>query len=156
MTPEEVLLDESINLPAPPEPAGVYEPIVRCGNLLYLSGHIPPASDVRYVGRVGEDVDVETAQQAAEYVARQMLATVRKEIGSLNHVVRPVKVTGFVRCTPEFTDIPAVVNGFSKVLTKVFGSQGRCARSSLGIASLPGGVCVEVEAIFEVDAKTPR
>ena len=156
MTPEETLLHESINLPAPPEAIGVYEPIVRSGNLLFLSGHIAPPSDRRFVGRVGEDVDVETAAKAADYVARQMLSTVKMEIGSLDHVVRPVKVTGFVRCTPDFTDVPAVVNGFSKVLTQVFGGQGRCARSAVGVASLPAGVCVEVEAIFEVRPDTPR
>ena len=156
MTPEETLLHESINLPAPPEPMGVYEPIVRCGNLLFLSGHTANPKDPRFVGRVGEDVDVETAQQAADYVARQMLATVKMEVGSLDHVVRPVKVTGFVQCAPEFTDVPAVINGFSKVLTKVFGGRGRCARSAVGVASLPAGVCVEVEAIFEVRPDAPR
>ncbi len=156
MTPEETLLHDSINLPAPPEPMGVYEPIVRCGNLLYLSGHTADPADPRFVGRVGDDVTLETAQKAADYVARQMLATVKREIGSLDHVVRPVKATGFVQCTPDFTQVPAVINGFSKVLTKVFGGQGRAARSAVGVASLPAGVCVEVEAIFEVKPNTPR
>ncbi|MEM9703897.1 MAG: RidA family protein [Planctomycetota bacterium] len=156
MTPEEILLHESINLPAPPEAIGVYEPVVRSGNHLYLSGHIPPLADPRFAGRVGETVDLETAQKAAEFVGRQMLATVRMEIGSLDHVLRPVKVAGFVQCTPDFTDVPKVINGFSQVLTKVFGAQGRCARSAVGVASLPAGVCVEVEAIFEVKPNTPR
>ncbi|NNJ25184.1 hypothetical protein LzC2_12520 [Planctomycetes bacterium LzC2] len=156
MTPEETLLHDSINLPAPPEAIGVYEPIVRCGNLLFLSGHIAPPADPRFVGRVGDDVTLETAQKAADYVARQMLSTVRMEVGSLDHVLRPVKVTGFVQCTPDFRDVPKVINGFSQMLTKVFGGQGRCARSAVGVASLPAGVCVEVEAIFEVKPNTPR
>ena len=156
MTPEDALLHEGINLPAPPEPLGVYEPAVRSGNLLFLSGHVAPKADPRFVGRVGDGVDLETAQQAADHVARQMLATVKMAVGSLDRVERPVKVTGFVQCTPEFTEVPAVVNGFSKVLTKVFGGNGRCARSAVGVASLPAGVCVEVEAVFELKPNTPR
>ena len=156
MTPEEALLHESINLPAPPEPMGVYEPAVRSGNMLYLSGHVAPPTDRRFVGRVGDDVDLETAQKAADYVGRQLLATVKMEVGSLDHVVRPVKLTGFVQCAPDFTSVPAVVNGASKVMTKVFGAAGRSARSAVGVQSLPAGVCVEIEAVFELKPGAPR
>ena len=156
MTPEEALLHESINLPAPPEPMGVYEPFVRSGNLLWLSGHTAPAADPRFVGRVGEDVTPETARKAADYVARQLLSTVKLAVGSLNHVARPVKLTGFVQCTPDFTEVPGVINGASRVLTKVFGGNGRCARSAVGVSSLPAGVCVEIEAVFELRPDAPR
>ena len=156
MTPEEALLHESINLPAPPEPMGVYEPAVRCGNLLYLSGHVASPEDPRFVGRVGDDVDLETAQKAADYVGRQLLSTVKMEVGSLDRVVRPVKLTGFVQCTEDFTSVPAVINGASKVMTKVFGAPGRSARSAVGVQSLPAGVCVEIEAVFELKPDAPR
>ena len=156
MTPEEALLHEGLNLPAPPEPMGVYEPAVRAGDLLFLCGHVASPQDPRWVGRVGDGVEVETAQKAADYVARQTLATVKMAVGSLDHVERPVKVTGFVSCTPDFTDVPAVINGFSKVMTKVFGAAGRCARSAVGVASLPAGVCVEVESVFLLKKDAPR
>ena len=156
MTPEEALLHEGINLPAPPEPMGVYEPFVRSGDLLWLSGHVAPPADPRFVGRVGDDVDLETAQKAAEFVGRQLLSTAKLAVGSLDHVVRPVKLTGFVKCTPDFTEVPAVINAASRVMAKVFGGPGRSARSAVGVASLPAGVCVEIEAVFELKPDTPR
>ena len=156
MTPEETLLHEGINLPAPPEPIGLYEPCVRAGGLLFLSGHIAPPADRRFVGRVGDTVDLETAQKAAEFVGRQLLSTVKLAVGSLDHVRRPVKLTGFVNATAEFTDVPAVLDGCSRVMTKVFGGPGRAARSAVGVASLPKGVCVEIEAVFELTPDAPR
>ena len=156
MTPEEALLHEGLNLPAPPEPMGAYEPFVRSGNLLWLSGHVASPKDPRWVGRVGEDVDAETAEKAANFVGRQLLSTVKMAVGSLDHVVRPLKLTGFVQCAPDFTDVPAVINGASKVMTKVFSAHGRCARSAVGVASLPGGACVEIEAVFELKPDAPR
>ena len=156
MTPEETLRHESITLPAPPEPIGAYEPAVRSGDLLYLSGHIAPTSDPRFRGRVGEGVDLDTAQQAAEFVGRQLLSTVKLHAGSLDHVVRPVKLTGFVACGPAFTDHPAVIDAASRVMVKVFGAAGRAARAAVGVASLPKGTCVEIEAVFELKPDAPR
>ena len=150
MLPEEELDAHNINLPAPPEAAGIYEPVVRTGNLLFVAGHIAPVDDPRFAGRVGADVSPEDAKAGAEYVARQMLSSVKMHLGSLNDVARVVKVNGYVRCTPEFNAVSGVIDGFSHVLTAVFGSHGRAARAAIGVASLPGGTCVEVEAVFEV------
>ena len=156
MTPEEALLHESINLPAPPKPMGIYEPFVRCGDLLYLSGHVAPVADPQFVGKVGAGVDPETAKKAANRVARQMLSTVKLAVGSLDHVARPVKLTGYVQCTPDFHDVSAVINGASRVFTKVFAAEGRCARSAVGVTSLPANACVELEAVFELKPDAPR
>jgi enamine deaminase RidA (YjgF/YER057c/UK114 family) len=134
-----------ISLPEPPAPAGMYAPVVQVGNLLYLAGHIPSAR-----GKVGADVSEEQAAAAATEVAHLMLATIRGHLGTLDRVERVVKVFGLVNCTPDFVNIPQVINGFSRVLLDVFGDAGRAARSAVGAASLPLGVPVEVEAIIEV------
>ena len=150
MLPEEELTAHNINLPAPPEAAGIYEPVVRSGDLLFVAGHIAPVEDRRFAGRVGGGVSPEDARAGAEYVARQMLSSVKRHLGSLNDVRRVVKVNGYVQCTPEFTAVSGVIDGFSHVMTTVFGADGRAARAAVGVASLPRGTCVEVEAVFEV------
>lgn len=140
------LTELGITLPEAPAPAGMYSPVVQVGDLLYLAGHIPTQAR----GKVGSSVTEQEANAAAEEVARLMLATIRNHLGTLDRVEQIVKVFGLVNCTPEFTSIPQVVNGFSQVMLNVFGEAGRAARSAVGAASLPLGVPVEVEAVVQV------
>jgi len=150
---EEQLKNLKLELPTIPKSTGsLIVPCVRAGELLFVSGHTPVGADGKsVVGKLGKDMDVKQGQEAARLVALRVLSVVRNELGSLDRVVRLVKVLGMVNCTPEFTQSPAVVNGFSEVLVQVFGdAAGKGARSAVGMVSLPGGVPVEVEAIFQV------
>ena len=150
---EERLKSLKIDLPVIPKTAGsLIVPCVRVGELLYVSGHTPVGADGKpVVGKLGQDMDVKQGQDAARLVALRVLSVVRAELGSLDKVVRVVKTLGMVNCTPEFTQTPQVVNGFSELLVQVFGDEaGKGARSAVGMSSLPGGVPVEVEVILQV------
>jgi enamine deaminase RidA (YjgF/YER057c/UK114 family) len=127
-------------------------PGVRVGNLLFMSGHGPRGEDGRYVtGKVGADLDADAGYAAGRAAGTTMLAAMRELLGgSLDSVVRVVKVLGMVNATPDFTQQPRVVNGFSELLIEVFGDNGRGARSAVGVGSLPGGWAIEVEGIFEL------
>ncbi len=141
-----------LELPPAPEPKGLYKPLVIVGNLAYTSGHLPlrPSGEL-VVGRVGAELDQEAGQEAARLAGLAILATLRKELGTLDRVRRVVKVLGMVNSTPDFTAQPAVVNGCSQLLADVFGADaGVGARSAVGVAALPAGVPVEIEAIFEI------
>jgi len=157
MTAEQRLqakLDElGVEMPPAPGAKGVYTPLLIHGNVAYASGHLPVRPDGELVtGRLGEGLDVEAGYEAARLVGLGMLATLRSGLGSLDRVRRVVKVLGAVNCTPDFTAQPAVVNGFSELLVEVFGPEaGVAARSALGVASLPLGVPVEIEALFEIE-----
>jgi enamine deaminase RidA (YjgF/YER057c/UK114 family) len=144
-----------LNLPLPPapEPKGLYKPLVVVGNLAYTSGHLPiTATGDLVTGRVGADVDQKAGQDAARLTGLTILATLRKELGSLDRVRRVVKVLGLVQCTPDFTAHPAVINGCSELFAQVFGPDaGVGARSAFGVAALPLNVPVEIEAIFEIE-----
>jgi enamine deaminase RidA (YjgF/YER057c/UK114 family) len=139
-------------LPPAPKPVGLYKPVLIVGNLAYVSGHGPLRSDGTLVlGRVGADLDVEGGQAAARQTALAMLATLKSSLGSLDRVVRVVKLLGLVRCTDDFGQSPAVINGCSQVFVDLWGSDcGIGVRSALGTNSLPGGMAVEVEGIFEI------
>ena len=152
MSAEAKLAELGITLPAAPTPAGSYVPVRRTGNLLFTAGQIPTTDGkVSHQGVVGADVDLGTANEAARVCALNGLAAVRRELGSLDRIVSVVKVTGFVRSAPGFTDQPKVVNGTSDFLIEVFGEAGKHARSAVGVSELPLGVCVEVEFVFEVE-----
>jgi enamine deaminase RidA (YjgF/YER057c/UK114 family) len=149
MTADDRLRELGLELPAPPAPMATYSTAVRHGDLLYVSGTGPLRPDGTYVqGRLGETMDLAAGQVAARLAALAMLATVKNHAGSLDAVVRIVKVLGFVRCTPDFGDHPRVMNGFSDLMVQVFGEAGLGARSALGASALPVGIAVEVEAIF--------
>jgi enamine deaminase RidA (YjgF/YER057c/UK114 family) len=151
MSIAERLAELGIELPPPPTPAGTYVPGVRTGDLVYLSGTGPKRPDGSYVtGRVGAEVDLAAANEAARLTGIQLLASLRSVIGDLDHVVRLVKVLGMVDCAPGFNNTPAVIDGCSQLFVDVFGEAGRGARSAVGMAALPFGICVEIEAIFEV------
>jgi enamine deaminase RidA (YjgF/YER057c/UK114 family) len=143
----------NVKLPDTPAPAGNYVPAVRTGNLLFIAGQIPlEDGQLRFVGKLGRDFGVEEGQKAARLCALNILAQTSRALeGSLDRVVRCVRVCGFVNSTPEFTDQPQVVNGASDFLVAVLGDAGRHARAAVGCSSLPRGVAVEVEAVFEVD-----
>lgn len=142
----------NLELPPAPKAVGVYRPAVEIDGLLYLSGHGPLQSDGSLIrGRVGEDLDTTAGYNAARQTGLAILATLRKHCGSFDRVSRLVKTFGLVQATPAFTDHPAVINGFSELMRDVFGEEhGVAARSAVGAASLPAGMAVEIEAIFEL------
>lgn len=147
------LKELGITLPTPPPPIATYVPAVKVGNLLFVAGHGPAAgSDGKTpAGKVGKDLTLEQGRAAARLVGLNVLATVRTSLGSLDRVVRVVKVLGMVNAVPDFTQQPQVVNGFSDLLVEVFGEErGKGARSAVGMGSLPNNIPVEVEAILEV------
>ena len=153
MSAEARLAELGIELSTAPKPMGVYKPIVIAGNMAYLSGHGPLKSDGKLItGRLGLDMDVEAGFEAARVTGLAMLSTLQTNLGSLDKVKRLVKLLGLVRSTDGFDQQPAVINGCSELFRDVFGEEnGVAARSALGTNSLPGGIAVEIEAIFEVE-----
>jgi enamine deaminase RidA (YjgF/YER057c/UK114 family) len=139
-------------LPPAPKPVGLYKPMLIVGNLAYLSGHGPLQPDGKLIlGRVGADLTLEQGQAAARQTGLAMLATLKSGLGSLDRVVRVVKLLGLVKCTDEFEQSPAVINGCSQLFVDLWGTDlGIGVRSALGTNALPSGMAVEVEAIFEI------
>lgn len=152
MSHEARLAALQLELPPAPRPVGIYRPIVVAGNLAYLSGHGPLQPDgTLMVGCVGQDVDQRAGYLAARQTGLAILATLRDALGSLDRVRRVVKVLGLVNAVAGFDQQPAVINGCSELFAEVFGEEhGVGARSAVGAASLPCGMTVEVEAIFEL------
>ncbi len=153
MTADAKLAELKLELPPAPKPAGVYKPVVLCGNMAYVSGHGPLNSDgTLTTGRVGDSLDQQAGYDAARQTGLAILATLRANLGSLNRVKRIVKALGMVNCTSDFEQHPAVINGFSELMAQVFGDDaGVGARSAVGMGSLPGNIPVEVEVIFEIE-----
>lgn len=141
-----------LSLPAAALPVANYVPFVKTGHLVFVAGQIPLLNGaVHYTGVVGLDVTVEEAVNAARLCGLNILAQVKTACdGDLDRVVRVVKLTGFVAANAHFTDHPKVINGASDLMVEVFGDAGRHARAAVGAPSLPRGVPVEVDAIFEV------
>lgn len=146
------LADLGITLPDAAAPAANYVPFVRAGALLHVSGQLPRAEDGTLVtGRLGAELGVPEGQAAARLCALHLLAQVRAACdGDLHAVSRVVKLGAFVNSTPDFTDQPQVVNGASDLMVAVLGAAGRHARSAVGCPSLPFGVAVEIDAVFEL------
>ena len=152
-TPEERVAQLGLELDGrvATNPAGVFYPAVLVGDLAYVSGQVPRNPDgTCVVGKCGDDMSDEDAVEAARIVGLTMLATMRQQFGSLDNVLRVVKVNGFVNCTLEYTKQPAVVNGLANLLIDVFGPAGKSSRSAVGCSGLPLGVPVEAEAIVEL------
>ena len=127
-------------------------PGVKVGNLLYCSGRGPDSDPENlWKGKVGREYSTEEGYAAARWCAVGLLAQARAVLGDLDRIKRVVKVLGMVNCTPNFEDQPQVINGASDFLVEIFGEGGRHARSAVGMSSLPSGIPVEVEVIFEVD-----
>jgi len=147
----ETLASLGITLPTAPAPAANYVPFVRSGNLLYVSGQVSMDADGLVRGKLGENMSVEDAQKAARLCALNLLSQVSAACdGDLNKVAQVVKLTGFVNSTPDFNQHPQVVNGASDLMAEVFGDAGKHARAAVGSSSLPLGVAVEVEGIFQL------
>ena len=140
-----------VTLPDAPAPAANYVPFVQVGNTLYVSGQISSGPDGFITGKLGETLSVEQGAAAAKTCAISLLAQVKAACGGdIDRLVRVVKLTGFVNSTPDFGDQPKVVNGASDFLAEALGDAGRHSRSAVSAASLPFGVAVEVEGIFEI------
>ena len=148
---EAKLKEMGLTVPEPPPPGGNYIPARRTGNVVFLSGVTPSRPDgTSFTGKLGRDLTVEEGYAAAQNCALKLLANLKKEIGDLDKVTKVIKLLGMVNSDPDFTQPPAVVNGCSDLLVNVLGDAGRHARSAVGLATLPGGVAVEVEMIVEV------
>lgn len=152
MSADERIAELGIDLTQPSSPIANYVPAVRVGNLLFLSGHGPrkgTSSDM-VTGKVGVDLSVEEGYEAARLVGIQLLASIKRELGSLDKVKRCVKVLGMVNAAPDFGGQPSVINGFSDLMVEVFGENGKHARSAVGMGSLPNNIAVEIELIVEL------
>jgi len=140
-----------VTLPDAPAPAANYVPQARVGDLVFVSGQIPTGTDGLITGQLGADMTVEAGREAAKICAINLLAQVRAACdGDLDRLVRVVKLTGFVNATADFTQHPQVINGASDFLVEALGEAGRHTRSAVGSPSLPLGVAVEIEGIFQV------
>lgn len=146
------LSELAIELPAAAAPAANYVPYVVTGSLVFVSGQITLSNgQLLYRGRLGDSLSVEDGYQAARLCGLNLIAQLREAcLGELDRVRRVVRLGGFVNCTPEFTDHPKVINGASDLMVEVFGDHGRHARAAVGAPSLPLGVAVEVDGVFEV------
>ena len=149
---EKRLEELGITLPPPATPVANYVTTVQTGNLVFTSGHGPGSGQgAIYKSQLGKDATVEQGYQSARQVAINIISTLKHALGDLDRVKRVVKVVGFVNSAPTFTEQPAVVNGASDLFVQVFGDKGKHARSAVGMAQLPGGIPVEVEAVVEIE-----
>jgi enamine deaminase RidA (YjgF/YER057c/UK114 family) len=151
MSADKRLTDLGLTLPSPPKPIGNYVPFRLAGNLLFLSGVGPRRADETMItGKVGADLTVEQAYEAAKWCGINLLVNMIAAIGTLERVDTVLKVLGMVNAVPSFTDHPKVIDGCTDLFVHVFGEGGRPARSAVGMGSLPRNISVEVEAIVLV------
>ena len=152
MSAEQKLMELGLELPPAPSAVGVYKPAVTVGNICYTSGHVPLTTAGEMIkGCVGRDADQQAGYEAARQCGLTILSTLKMHLGNLDRVHRVVKLVGMVNCTADFIGQPAVINGCSELFGEVFGEDlGIGARSAVGMVSLPLGVMVEIEAIFEL------
>ncbi|OXB03258.1 RidA family protein [Flavobacterium pectinovorum] len=150
-TPEQKIKQLGVELPQIPESLGSYQDMVRVGNLVFLSGRGPLKADGKYIiGKVGQDLTANEGYQAARLTAINQLAILKQTFGSLDKIKRIIKVNGYVHTADSFTEQSKVMNGFSDLLIEVFGEQGKHARTSVGVFTLPQNMAIEVEMIVEV------
>ena len=148
---EDKLKELGHTLPGQGTPGGNYVPAVTTGNLVYTAGHVARRPDGNLVaGKLGTDLTVDEGYEAARITALNLLGSLKAEIGDLDRVTRVVKLLCMVNSAPDFGQQPAVANGASDLLVEIFGDRGKHARSAVGMAGLPNGVCVEIEIIVEV------
>jgi enamine deaminase RidA (YjgF/YER057c/UK114 family) len=143
----------NIELPPAPPRGGVYQPVLIVGNQAFFSGHGPYQSDGTYIcGKVGADIDVAAGQAAARQTGLAILASMKAHLGSLDRIKRVIKLLGLVDCPPDFKEHPQVINGCSELYRDIFGEDaGVGVRSAVGMGSLPGGMAVEIEGVFEIE-----
>jgi enamine deaminase RidA (YjgF/YER057c/UK114 family) len=150
-TAEQRLRQLGINLPAPPEPFGIYAEAVQTGNLLFLTGMLPTVGrEAKFTGRIGAELDVETGRKAAHLAALNALAVAQQHLGSLDKVKRIVRLGVLVATSGDVREHPKIADGASELLQEVFGKDKSPSRLVYGVASLPLGVPVELELIFEI------
>ena len=142
------LRELGITLPEPPAPGGIFVPVSVAGNLAFVAGHAAqlPGGEL-IAGVIGRDLDVQAARNAVRMTTLRCLASLRASLGELGRVERVAKVLGMLRATPDFTDHPLVMDACTSLLIDVFGPHTTPARSAVGMGSLPGGTCVEIEMI---------
>ena len=152
MSAEQNLKKLNINLPKAPDPVGAYVASKIVGNLIFISGQLPLDSEGKLIkGKVGKELSLEQGQECAKFCALNLLAQLKKISGSLDKVKGCVKITGYVNSIDSFVDQPKVINGASDTMVKVFGEAGMHTRAAVSVNSLPLGVAVEVDAIFELN-----
>lgn len=149
-TPTENLKKLGIELPEPLKPVANFVPVVQTGNLIFISGQVSAGPSGRIVGRLGDTMTLKDGYEAARYCGINLLAQCKAYLGDLSRIERVVKLGGFVNATPDFVDIPKVINGCSDLMVEVLEDKGCHARFAVGAVSLPGGVAVEVGGIFEI------
>jgi enamine deaminase RidA (YjgF/YER057c/UK114 family) len=148
---EDKVKELGLTVPDVAKPVAAYVPAVLCGDHVYTSGQIPLVKgEVKYKGKLGQELSIEDGYEAAKICALNCLAAVKSVAGSLDNIEKVIKVVGFVNSAENFTDQPKVVNGASELIGKVFGSAGEHARSAVGVSQLPLGVAVEVEMIVKL------
>ena len=151
MSIDQRLAELGITLPEPAAPVAAYVPAVEQDGMLHISGQISFAEDGSLIkGRLGADMDLDSGVAAARRCGIMLLAQIKSALGSLDQVERVVKLGVFVNSTPDFVDQPKIANGASELMQDVFGDAGKHARSAVGVAVLPLGVAVEVDAIVAV------
>lgn len=151
MSYEQQLKQLGLELPAPPKPVANYVPVVRTGDLLFLSGVLPSRDGLLVMtGKLGENLTVEQGAEAARVAVLNGLSIIRSVAGSLDRVKQIVKMVGYIASAPGFTDQPQVLNGASDLLVSLFGDAGRHARVAVGAAELPRHAPVEIELIVQV------
>jgi enamine deaminase RidA (YjgF/YER057c/UK114 family) len=150
---EEKIKSIGIILPIPPTPAGSYIPVVKSGNLLYVSGQIPMIDGkVAFTGKVSDE-NIETAIESARICAINILAQIKKELGGFEKISKIVRLTGFVNSLPEFTQHPKVINAASDLFYEIFGESGKHSRIAVGVSSLPLNSMTEIDAIIEISSQ---
>ena len=153
MSATENLKKLNIELPNPPDPVGAYVAFRRTGKLIFISGQLPIGTDGKPIkGTIGKELSLEDGQKAAKFCAINILAQAKKAVGGdINKIKNCIKITGFVNSTNDFIDQPKVINPASELLSAVFGDGGKHARAAVSTNSLPLGVAVEIDAIFETE-----
>ena len=152
-TAEQRLNQLAIKLPAPPEPFGIYAEAVQTGNLLFLTGMLPTVGrEAKFIGRIGAELEVQTGRKAAYLAATNALSVARQYLGSLDRVTRIVRLGVLVATSGDVREQPKIADGASELFQDVFGKNKNPSRLVYGVASLPLGVPVELEIIFEVSA----
>jgi len=145
------LAELKIELPKAAAPVANYVPVVITGNQAFVSGQVTVWNgEFKYIGRLGKEFQVEDGQKAARLCGHNIVAQLQAALGDLDRVKRCVKLNVFVNSAPDFTDQPKVANGVSDFMVEIFGDAGKHARSAVGVAQLPLGVAVEVDATFEI------
>ncbi len=152
LTPDQRFEQLGLSLPPAPRPLGVYKPFLIIDKFVYVSGHGTVRDDgTLIIGRIGKDMTMEEGKVAAQQVGLAILATLIKNLGSLDKIKRVIKVLGMVNCVPEFERHPFVINGCSELFANVWGEDnGVGVRSAVGMGSLPDNIPVEIEAMFEL------